>query len=126
MLEQLFPVVRAEIIRSLFPDPTKELYVRELARRADLALRTVQQELASLSALGLVQSRSNGYHRFYRANRRHPAFRALQQLAAKDQTNEGDAKSRKRQHARRRSHDPKRPRSRGTLLSTAGIVRRIT
>jgi hypothetical protein len=42
-----------------------------------LALRTVQEELATLSALGLLTSWSNGYHRFYRANRDHPLFSHL-------------------------------------------------
>jgi len=37
-----------------------------------------------MSAAGLVTSRSNGYHRFYRANRKHPVFFNLQQLVIKD------------------------------------------
>ena len=77
-------MVRAEIVRALFFDPTREFYVRQLARTTDLALRTVQQELARLSAAGLLTSRSNGYHRFYRANRKHPVFSDLQQLVIKD------------------------------------------
>jgi len=83
-LHVLFPSVRAEILRWLFVDPTREFYVRELARNTTLALRTVQQELARLRAAGLVTSRSNGYHRFYRANRKHPVFSDLQQLVTKD------------------------------------------
>src|SRR5439155_22288618 len=49
ILHVLFPSVRAEILRCLFFDPCRELYVRELARTTNLALRTVQQELAGLS-----------------------------------------------------------------------------
>ncbi len=78
LLHTLFPDIRARVVRLLFFDPTREFYVRELTRESTLALRTVQKELARLSASNLVVSRSNGYHRFYRANCRHPAFTALQ------------------------------------------------
>ena len=84
ILRTLFPDVRAEIIRALFFDPTREWHVRALSRRTTLALRTVQRELERLSKAELVQSRSNGYHLFYRANRHHGAFRPLQQLVLKD------------------------------------------
>jgi hypothetical protein len=71
-LDLLFPRVRAEILRLLFFNPKNQRYVRELMTMSGLALRTVQEELAILTALGLVISWSNGYHRFYRANRAHP------------------------------------------------------
>lgn len=74
LLEVLFPKVRAEILRLLFSNPKQQRYVRELMTMSGLALRTVQEELANLSAAGLVTSWSNGYHRFYRANRDHPLF----------------------------------------------------
>ncbi len=77
ILDVLFPKVRAEILRSLFAAPQKQRYVRELTLMSGLALRTVQEELGKLSAVGLVTSWSNGYHRFYRANRDHPLFRAV-------------------------------------------------
>jgi len=77
VLDILFPKVRAEILRLLFSDPTQQRYVRELMAKSGLALRTVQEELANLSAAGLVTSWSNGYHRFYRANRDHPLFSCL-------------------------------------------------
>jgi DNA-binding transcriptional ArsR family regulator len=83
ILHVLFPSVRAELLRRLFFDPTREFYVREMARLTTLALGTVQQELARMSAAGLVTSRSDGYHRFYRANRKHPVFFNLQQLVIK-------------------------------------------
>jgi len=79
----LFPHVRAELLRILFFDPTREHYVRQLARLSTLSLGTVQQELRTLSATALVASRSDGYHRFYRANRHHPVFATLQQLVIK-------------------------------------------
>lgn len=77
LLEVLFPKVRAEILRLLFSEPARQRYVRELVAMSGLALRTVQEELANLTAAGLITSWSNGYHRFYRANRDHPLFSAL-------------------------------------------------
>jgi len=61
------------------------LYVREIARWSDLALRTVQRELAILIKIGLVTSRTNGYRVFYRANRNHVLFAPLQQLVFKSE-----------------------------------------
>ena len=51
-LDLLFPKVRAEILRILFSEPRKQRYVRELMVMSGLALRTVQEELATLTALG--------------------------------------------------------------------------
>jgi hypothetical protein len=73
----LFPKVRAEILRLLFFNPKNQRYVRELMTMSGFALRTVQEELAILTALGLVTSWSDGYHRFYRANSAHPLFSHL-------------------------------------------------
>jgi DNA-binding transcriptional ArsR family regulator len=84
-LDLLFPVVRAEVLRALFHHTRREMYVREIARRSELALRTVQRELAILIQIGLVTSRTNGYHVFYRANRNHVLFGPLQQLVFKSE-----------------------------------------
>jgi hypothetical protein len=83
LLHALFPQVRAEILRLLFTNPRQELYVRQLARLSFLSLHTVQQELANLHAARLVLSRSNGYHRFYRANPKHPLYMTLRRLVIK-------------------------------------------
>jgi DNA-binding transcriptional ArsR family regulator len=83
ILHVLLPHVRAELLRILFFDAKRECYVRELARQSTLSLGTIQQELATLTAVGLVTSRSDGYHRFYRANRHHPLFATLQRLVIK-------------------------------------------
>jgi len=80
VLEALFPQGRAEILRLLFAAPQKERYVRELMRMSELTLGTVQDELRKLRALQLVRSRSNRYHRFYRANRDHALFRAVVEI----------------------------------------------
>ena len=76
-------MVRAEILRLLFTNPRQELYVRELARLCYLNLHTVQEELANLYAAGIVVSRTDGYHRFYRANPKHVLYITLRRLVIK-------------------------------------------
>ena len=77
VLEVLFPQGRAELLRLLFARPHKEYYVRELMRMSRLRLSTVQHALRELTALQLITSWSNRYHRFYRANRDHLLFSDL-------------------------------------------------
>jgi DNA-binding transcriptional ArsR family regulator len=84
--------VRAEILRSLFHHASREMYVREIARESELALRTVQRELAILRKIGVVTSRTNGYHVFFRANRSHALFEPLQQLVVKSKRVSSNAK----------------------------------
>src|SRR3954462_5321358 len=82
VLEVLFPAVRAEIFRLLFASARTEFYVRELRLKTHLALHTVQDELRKLNAIGLVTSRSNGFHRFYRANVQHPLSAQIRRIVA--------------------------------------------
>jgi predicted transcriptional regulator len=77
VLDVLFPEVRAKLLRSFFASPPKQRYVRELVNASGLTLHTVQDELRKLSTVGLLTSWSNGYHRFYRANRDHPMYPKL-------------------------------------------------
>lgn len=83
LLHGLFPVVRAEVLRLLFTNPSQELYVRELARLSFLSLQTVQDELAKLETANLISSRSNGYHRFYSANPKHPLYAVLRRMVSR-------------------------------------------
>ena len=76
----LFPKVRAELLRMLLAGSQKEYYVRELKMKSGLALRTVQEELAKLRRVDLISTWSNGYRRFYRANREHPLYAHLRQI----------------------------------------------
>src|SRR3954465_11163176 len=81
-LEVLFPQVRGKVFEFLFGAMHREYYVRELALRSRLTLHTIQDELRKLSALGLVTSRSNGFHRYYQAHRRHALYPAICQIVA--------------------------------------------
>jgi hypothetical protein len=103
VLNILFPKVRAEILRVLFSNPEKQRYVRALMTMSGLTLRTVQVELTKLSAVDVVTSWSNGYHRFYRANRDHPLFPCLLQIV---QTNARLARVKNLSPASRRRSRP--------------------
>src|SRR5437763_7197340 len=81
ILQVLFPKARAEIFRLLFGTRSRRRYVRELMADSGLALRSVQDELTRLSAVGIVRSHSDGFHRFCSANTAHPLFRAIKRIA---------------------------------------------
>lgn len=83
VLAVLFPQVRAEVLRLLFADASRELHLRDLTRQSGLGLGTVQGELEKLSSSDLVTSRRGGNRRYYRANSSHPLFPDLQQLVLK-------------------------------------------
>jgi predicted transcriptional regulator len=89
VLEVLFPAVRAGLLRLFFESSAGEYYVRELTLKSHLALHTVQDELRKLSALGLVTSRSNGFHRFYQANRKHPLYRHIRGIVELSENSPG-------------------------------------
>jgi hypothetical protein len=74
VLDVLFPKVRARLLRELFTTPPQERYVREFALVCGLNIHTVHDELRKLGAVGFIISWSNGYHRFYQANREHPLY----------------------------------------------------
>ena len=120
ILYNLFPQVRAELLRILFRDgKRRERYVRQLARESDLALRTVQKELAKLSGIGLILTRSDGLHRYYCANPHHPLYRALHEIAVKGTTTYSFVSKRKRPRPSRKLRpkrsDPLAPRFQITL-----------
>lgn len=74
---------KAEVLRLLFGVEPKEVYLRDLARQAGLALRTVQQELAKLGSAGLVTSRRDGNRLYYQANRKSPVYGDLRNIVLK-------------------------------------------
>jgi hypothetical protein len=75
-----------------------------LARLSFLALRTVQDELAKLEAANLILSRSDGYHRFYRANPKHALNAGITEIVrrgvAHPKSEPRQLKSRRRQRKR--------------------------
>ncbi len=83
LLSSIFPVVRAEVLRCLFADPSREVYLRELTRQSGLAVRTVQQEVEKLAGLGLLVRRKDGNRVYWRANVESPIFPELRSLTVK-------------------------------------------
>ena len=67
--------------------PPFSLYARAIPvfqqSLSGLSLQTVQDELAKLEAARLITSRSNGYHRFYRADSKHPLYANLRKLVVR-------------------------------------------
>ncbi len=74
---------KAEILRLLFGADGRDYHLRELARQSGLALRTVQQELARLSKVGLVRARRDGNRLYYQANKDNPVYGDLRNIVAK-------------------------------------------
>lgn len=83
LLALLFPQVRAEVLRLLFADGSRELHLRELVRQSGLTLGTVQTEIDKLLAAGLLLDRRDGNRRYVRANASHPLFPDLHNLVLK-------------------------------------------
>src|SRR5438105_10501323 len=111
VLDVLFPEVRAKLLQLLFTAAGNQRYVYEPANMSELALRTVQDELSKLGALGLVVSWSNGYHRFYRANRDHPLYpqllRIVQLSESLPHAHRSNLRRRPRERPRKRQAQPK-------------------
>lgn len=82
-IEAIFPKVRAEILRILFSDPSKEFHLRELSRLSNMALGSIQQEVGRLTKADLLISRRDGNRIYYRANMQHPIFPELRGIALK-------------------------------------------
>lgn len=82
-LAKLFPKARAEILRLLFDDPSKELHLRDVARLAGLTPAALQREASALAALELLKVRRDGNRVYYSANTGHPLFPDLQGIVNK-------------------------------------------
>lgn len=82
-LSTLFPKARAEIIRLLFPDPSRELHLRELTRLSGLAVGTLQSEVQKLEAEELLSTRRDGNRLYFKANTEHPIYPELNSIALK-------------------------------------------
>jgi hypothetical protein len=82
-IEQIFPKVRAELLRLLFVNPEQSLHLRDLARLSGLAVGTIQREIANLRDADLIVERRDGNRLYFRANTTHPIFPELQGIARK-------------------------------------------
>ena len=79
----LFGQTRGRILATLYDKPDAAFFVRQLARLINGSVGTVQRELATLAAAGLILREDRENQVFYRANRAHPIFADLRSLLAK-------------------------------------------
>jgi len=118
-LEVLFPKARAEIFRLLFGSKRRPRYIRELTGDSGLALRSIQDELKRLSAIGVLSSHSDGFHRFFAANSAHPLFREISRLA---EMSERLPLAKRSQLFRQSRAIKNKQRSRGRKMRTASVL----
>jgi len=81
--EALWPVARRRVLGLLLTDPDRELHLREISRRTELAPATVQREVLSLASAGILRRRREGRQVYYGADRACPVFPELQGLLLK-------------------------------------------
>lgn len=79
-LQALFPAKARRALLQLFSGKTREASMSVLARRAGLTPRAVAVEVGRLERAGLVEVEEVGGAHVVRANRSHPAARALSLL----------------------------------------------
>jgi len=79
----LFGQTRGRLLATLYDNPNSTFFVRQLARHIDGSAGTVQRELTTLTASGLILREARENQVFYRANRAHPIFPELHSLLAK-------------------------------------------
>jgi predicted nucleotidyltransferase len=79
----LFGRTRGRILATLYDKPETAFFVRQLARHISGSVGTVQRELTTLTAAGLILRDNRENKMFYRANRNHPIFADLRSLLAK-------------------------------------------
>jgi predicted nucleotidyltransferase len=83
LAEVLWPAARRRVLGLLFGNPERELHLREIVRRVELAPATVQREVVALAKAGVLWRREEGRQVYYRADRTCPIFRELQGIALK-------------------------------------------
>ena len=79
----LWPKARRRVLGLLFAHPDHEWHLRDIARLTDLAPATVQREVVSLHAAGMLTRRRDGNLVKYGADRSSPIFEELRGIALK-------------------------------------------
>lgn len=74
---------RAQILKLLFSGEDQEYYLREIERETGLLIRAVQQEIPNLLKLDLINARTDGNRRYFKANRAHPLYPEICQIVLK-------------------------------------------
>src|SRR5271167_205278 len=83
VLTALFPQVRQGVLAATLGQPDKWWYLSELAGRLGTSPSSLQRELSSLVASGILMHRREGTRAYFKAETQSPVFRDLQQLFEK-------------------------------------------
>lgn len=83
VLNALFPQVRQAVLAATLTQPDKWWYLTELADRVGTRPSSLQRELASLVASGILLQRRDGTRVYCKAETSSPVFRELRQLFEK-------------------------------------------
>jgi predicted nucleotidyltransferase len=83
VLDALFPSVRAALFSVILMQPERWWYMSELARRLGKRPSSLQRELDSLVAAGLLQRRQEGRRAYFKANSESPVFPEMHGLIEK-------------------------------------------
>ncbi len=75
--------VRAEIFRLLFNGNKTAIHLRDLQRKSQLSIGTIQKEIAHLKELDLVIPERDGNRLYYTANSNHPLYKEICGLVEK-------------------------------------------
>ena len=83
VLDALFPSVRQELLAATLLSPEKWWYMSELAAHLKISLSSLQRELNSLSASGVLERKQDGRRTYYKAGKDSPVFGDLRDLFLK-------------------------------------------
>jgi predicted nucleotidyltransferase len=83
VLTALFPQVRQGVLAATLGQPDKWWYLSELADRLGTTPSSLQRELSSLVASGILMHRREGTRAYFKAETQSPVFVDLQQLFEK-------------------------------------------
>jgi predicted nucleotidyltransferase len=83
ILDALFPRTRQNILATLLLSPERRWYLSDLAQRLGVPPSSLQRELASLTAAGILSRAADGNRVYYQANPSFPLLPELQSLFAK-------------------------------------------
>lgn len=83
LADALFPKTRQVVLGLLYTAPGRELYMREIARLADITVSAIQRELGQLVDAGILLETRRGNQRVFRANTDCPLYDELTGFALK-------------------------------------------
>jgi len=82
-LDALFPEIRAGVLAATLLQPERWWFMSELARHLETTPSSLQRELESLAAVGLLERRHDGRRSYFKANADSPLFADLRGLMEK-------------------------------------------